>query len=258
MFSLKGKVAIITGSSKGIGKASAEEMAKLGAKVVISSRKAEVCEQVAKGIRDAGGEAIAIPCHVFYKEQLQALVDKTLAQWGKIDILMCNAAASTFMGPMHQASDQDFDKMLGTNLRSNFWLCNMVAPKMPPGGSIIMLGSIAGITGQRFIGIYGVTKAAEAALARNLAVEWGPKGIRANVIAPGVIKTDLARALWENKAIHDSIANAAALGRIGEPKEIAGLACFLASDAASFITGQTIVADGGATIGDPFAGGLEN
>ncbi len=252
MFSLKNRVAVITGSSKGIGRATAESMAELGAKVVISSRKPEPCEQVAAAIRAKGQEAIALPCHIGHKAQLQALVDGTIARWGKIDILVCNAAASTHMGPMHTTTDEDFEKMVGTNLRSNFWLCNMVAPQMPRGSSITIIASIAGLVGQGTIGVYGITKAADAALGRNLAVEWGSKGIRANTIAPGLIKTDMAKALWENPTINKAISHASPLGRIGEPHEIAGLACFLASDAAGFITGQTIVADGGATLNDPF------
>ncbi len=252
MFSLKNKVAVITGSSKGIGRATAEAMAELGAKVVISSRKPEPCEQLAAAIRAKGHEAIALPCHIGHKAQLQALVDGTIAKWGKIDILVCNAASSTHMGPMHTATDEDFEKMVGTNVRSNFWLCNMVAPQMPRGGSIIIISSIAGLVGQATIGIYGITKAADAALGRNLAVEWGSKGIRANTIAPGLVKTDMARALWENPEINRAVSGASSLGRIGEPEEIAGVACFLASDAAGFVTGQTIIADGGATVNDPF------
>lgn len=252
MFSLKDKVAIVTGSSKGIGRAIAEAFATLGAKVVISSRKKEPCEDVAAGIRSAGGEAIALPCHIGHKDQLQALVDGTIERWGKIDVLVCNAASSTHVGPMHEATDADFEKMVGTNLRSNFWLCNMVAPQMPRGGSIILISSIAGLVGQGSIGIYGITKAADAALGRNLAVEWGKKGIRANTIAPGLVKTDMAKVLWENPKIYQAMCRASPLGRIGEPKEIAGVACFLASDAAAFVTGQTLVADGGATLNDPF------
>ena len=252
MFSLQGKVAVITGSSRGIGRSTAEEMARLGAKVVVSSRKLEACEEVVAAIHAAGGEAIAIPCHVGQKEQLQTLVDRTLAKWGRIDVLVCNAAISTAFGPMHRITDAEFDKMMGTNVRSNFWLCNMVAPQMPKGGSILIISSIAGLTGQAAIGVYGITKAADAALVRNLAVEWGPRGIRANCIAPGLIKTDMARMLWENEKIRSGIERAAALKRIGDPKDIAGVACFLASDAAAFITGQTLVVDGGATLNDPF------
>lgn len=252
MFELTGKVAVITGSSKGIGRATAEAMAALGAKVVVSSRKLERCEEVAAAIRARGGEAVAIPCHIGHKDQLQALVDATVAMWGKIDVLVCNAASSTHIGPMHEATDADFEKMVGTNLRSNFWLCNMVAPQMARGGSIILISSIAGLVGQASIGIYGITKAADAALGRNLAVEWGAKGIRANTIAPGLVKTDMARALWENPKINAAMSRASPLGRIGEPQEIAGVACFLASDAAAFVTGQTIIADGGATMNDPF------
>lgn len=252
MFNLKDKVAVITGSSKGIGRASAELMAELGAKVVISSRKPEPCEKVADGIRKKGGQAIALPCHIAHKDQLQALVDGTIKQWGRIDVLVCNAALSTYVGPMHQATDADFDKMVSTNLKSNFWLCNMVAPQMKPGSSIILIASIAGLVGQGSIGVYGITKAADAALGRNLAVEWGPKGIRANTIAPGLVKTDMAKVLWEDPKINKAISRASPLGRIADATEIAGAVCFLASDAASFVTGQTLVVDGGATLNDPF------
>ena len=252
MFALKDKVAIVTGSSRGIGRASAEHMARLGAKVVVSSRKADACERVAAGICAQGGEAIVIPCHVGHKEQLQALVDGTLAQWGKIDILVCNAAVSTYAGPMHKATDADFSKMMNTNVMSTFWLCNMVAPQMPRGGSIILISSIAGLVGQTAIGVYGITKAADAALGRNLAVEWGHRGVRANTIAPGLVKTDMARVLWENPGMLKSMERASPLGRIGEPDDIAGAVCFLASDASAFVTGQTLVVDGGATGADPF------
>ena len=199
LFDLTGKVAVITGSTKGIGKAIAEEYAKAGAKVVISSRKADACEKVANELKEQGFDALPIACHVGDKAQLQNLVDKTLEAWGKIDILVCNAATNPVYGPTHNVSDEAFDKIMGTNVKGTFWLCNMVIPQMTRlgGGSIVLLSSIAGIRASANIGVYGMSKAAEAGLARNLSLEWGPKNIRVNSIAPGLIRTDFAQALMD-------------------------------------------------------------
>ncbi|MBL4726028.1 MAG: SDR family oxidoreductase [Rhizobiaceae bacterium] len=250
MFDLKDKVAVITGSSRGIGRAIAEMFAKAGAKVVVSSRSEEACAPVVEAILAAGGEAISIPCHIGKKDQLQALVDKTKEKWGKIDVLVCNAAINPAYGPLGDLSDELFDKIMGTNVRSTFNLCNMVLPGMAEngGGSVILLSSIAGLRGNSVIGAYGISKAAEAALARNLAVEWGPKAIRVNALAPGLVKTDFAKALWEDPKRLEIAENHTPLRRIGQPDDIAGTVLFLACDASSFITGQTIVADGGETI----------
>jgi NAD(P)-dependent dehydrogenase (short-subunit alcohol dehydrogenase family) len=250
MFDLTGKVALITGSTRGIGKSIAEEMARAGAKVVISSRKKDVCDEVAKQINDEGHEAISVPCNISYKEELQKLVDITMEKWGRIDSLVCNAAINPVYGPMSQVSDEAFDKVMGTNLRSNFWLINMVAPQMAArkDGSIIIVSSIAALHGNAVIGVYGISKAADAGLARNLAVEWGPQNIRVNCIAPGLIKTDFARALWEDEKMRKTTEMKTPLRRIGEPEDIGGIAVFLASKAGAYITGQMIVADGGVTI----------
>jgi NAD(P)-dependent dehydrogenase (short-subunit alcohol dehydrogenase family) len=251
LFDLTGKVAVVTGSTKGIGLAIAQRMAEHGAKVVISSRKADVCEAVAAGIREKGGEAIAIPCHVAHKEQLQALVDGAIAQWGGIDVLVGNAGVNPYFGPAAGMPDEAYERIMGANVRSNFWLCNMVAPHMAGrgGGAIIIISSIGGLRGSGKLGVYGISKAADMQLVRNVAVEWGPKNVRANCIAPGLVRTDFARALWEDPVNYRKRTRDTPLQRIGEPDEIAGAAVFLASAAGNFTTGQTIVIDGGTTAG---------
>ena len=251
LFDLTGKVAVITGSSRGIGRAIAERMAEHGAKVVVSSRKADTCEQVALGIRDKGGEATVIPCHIARKEELQRLVDQTKALWGGIDILVCNAAVNPYLGPATGVTDEVYERVMGANVRSNFWLCNMVLPGMAErgGGSVIIISSIGGLRGSAHLGLYGISKAADMQLARNIAVEWGPSNVRANAIAPGLVRTDFARALWEDPELYRKRTKGTPLQRIGEPDEIAGAAVFLAAKAGSFLTGQTIVIDGGTTAG---------
>lgn len=253
LFDLTGKVAIVTGSTKGIGLAIAKRMAEHGATVVVSSRKADACEAVAGDIRAAGGKAVVIPCHVARKEELQNLVDQTLAQCGGIDIVVSNAAVNPYMGPQAGASDEVFDRIMGTNVRSNFWLSNMTLPHLAArgGGSYIIISSIGGLIGDHSIGLYCVSKAADIALIRNICVEWGPKNVRANAIAPGLVRTDFARALWEDPVRYKKTTRNAPLGRIGEPDEIAGAAVFLASPAGSFTSGQTIVIDGGRMAGAP-------
>jgi NAD(P)-dependent dehydrogenase (short-subunit alcohol dehydrogenase family) len=247
---LSGKVALITGSTKGIGLAIAQRMAEAGAKVVISSRNQDVCDQIASGIREQGGDALAIACNINYREQLQALVSKTLAHYGKIDILVVNAALNPFYGPSQDIPDEAFDKIMNSNIGSAHRLCQLVLPGMAKhgGGSAIIVSSIAGLKGSDVLGAYGISKAADMQIARNLAVEWGPQNIRVNCIAPGLIRTDFARALWENPDTYKATVSRYPLRRIGEPDEIAGAAIFLASDAGSFTTGQTLVIDGGGTI----------
>ena len=250
-FDLSGQVAVITGSSRGIGRSIAEHMAALGAKVVISSRKAEPCEEVASAIRKAGGDAIVIPCNISRKAEGEALIKGTLDKWGRIDSLVCNAAVNPYYGPVAGLSDEAFDKIMGSNVKSNIWLTNLAVPGMiaQGGGTIIIVSSIAGLKGNAIIGAYGISKAADFALARNLAVEHGQHNIRVNCIAPGLIKTDFAKALWEDEKAVKARNAVTPLRRIGEPDEIGGIAAFLASKAANFVTGQVIVADGGVTIG---------
>ncbi len=251
LFDLSGKVALITGSTKGIGKAIAYRMAQHGAKVVVSSRKADAVEAVTAEINAAfPGHAIGIPCNIGYKDQLQNLVNETRRQLGAIDVLVCNAAVNPFAGSMADCPDEAFDKIMQNNIKSNVWLCNMVIPEMTErkDGAIIIVSSIGGLKGSGILGAYGISKAADFQVARNIAVEYGRHNIRANAIAPGLIKTDFARYLWESPEILKASTSNAPLKRIGDPDEIAGMAVFLASKAGAFATGQGFVIDGGATI----------
>lgn len=255
MFDLSGKTVVITGSSRGIGKSIAEQCAIAGANVTISSRKEDVCVEVAAAINDSlpegsSGEAVAIACNISSKESMQNLIDQARAKFGKIDVLICNAAVNPYFGPSSGCPDEAFDKIMGSNIRSNHWLCNMVLPEMQErkAGSIVIISSIGGLRGSAVLGAYSISKAADLQLARNLAVEYGSDNIRINAIAPGLIRTDFARALWENPEILKSATSRSPLKRIGEPEEIAGAAVFLASDASTFMTGQTLTIDGGQTI----------
>ncbi|HWT12701.1 MAG TPA: SDR family oxidoreductase [Allosphingosinicella sp.] len=253
LFDLTGKVAIVTGSSRGIGRAIAEAMADHGAKVVISSRKAAACAEAADSInaRHGDGRAIVVPANISSKEELQNLVYETRRQLGRIDLLVCNAASNPYYGPMAGISDDQFRKILDNNIVSNHWLIQMVAPEMieRKAGSIVIVSSIGGLKASPVLGAYNISKAADFQLARNLAAEFGPHQVRVNCIAPGLIRTDFARALWENPQTLQAVTMHTPLQRIGEPGEIAGAAVFLASDASTFVTGQAIVVDGGSTIG---------
>ncbi|MCC8967085.1 SDR family oxidoreductase [Bradyrhizobium sp. Pear76] len=252
LFDMKGKVAVITGSTRGIGRAIAERMAEHGAKVVISSRKADVCEQVATEINASHGEgtAVAIAANISSKEDLQSLVDESNRSFGKIDVLVCNAASNPHYGPLATISDDQFRKILDNNIVANNWLISMVIPQMieRKDGSIIIVSSVGGLKGSTILGAYAISKAADMQLARNLACEYGQHNIRVNCIAPGLIKTDFAKALWDNPDNLKARTARSPLLRIGIPDEIAGAAVLMGSKAGNFMTGQTIVIDGGATI----------
>ncbi|MEK9673007.1 MAG: SDR family oxidoreductase [Rhodospirillaceae bacterium] len=251
MFDLTGKVALVTGSTRGIGKAIADAYLRQGAKVVISSRKADACDAVAQELnakhKDSAGEAKALPCNVSDVVQLKDLVAKTVAAWGGIDILVCNAAVNPHYGPMAEIDDGAWEKVMQVNITNVLKLCNLTAPGMTErgGGSVILISSVGGFKGSKNLGAYAVSKAADMQLARNLAIEWGPQNIRANAIAPGLVKTDFARALWENPEARAKAEAAYPLRRLGEPEDIAGTAVLLASDEGSFISGQVFTVDGG-------------
>lgn len=251
LFGLQGKTAVITGASRGIGEAIARQMADHGANVVISSRKADACDLVTNDINAKyPGRALTVACNIGEKEQLQKLVDETRSHFGQIDILVCNAAVNPYFGPSADCPDDAFDKIMSCNVKSNHWLCNMVLPEMVErkDGSIIIISSIGGLKGSAILGTYSISKAADFQLARNIAVEYGKHNIRANAIAPGLIKTYFARALWENPEILEQATSTTPLRRIGMPEEIAGAAVFLASPAGAYMSGQQLVIDGGQTI----------
>ena len=250
LFDLTGKVALLTGASKGMGRAMAEGLAEHGAKVVVSSRKLDQCEQAAAEINakaEGGGEAVALACNVGYKEQLEQLVQATHERLGRIDVLVCNAGVNPFYGSLADIPDSAFDKIMNTNVKSVHWLCRMVAPDMVAkgGGAIMVTSSTGAFAGSEALGAYNISKLADIALVRNLALELGPKGVRVNAVCPGLIKTDFARALWDNEEAVKRVNEQTPLRRLGEPEDLKGLAVFLASDASAYITGQALTVCGG-------------
>jgi len=249
-FDLTGKVAIVTGATRGIGRSIAEHLAAAGARVVVSSRTAQACDEVAQSIRAGGGQAMGIAANISKKPELEELVRRTMAEWGRVDVLVANAATNPYYGPMSGASDEVFDKVMRNNVQSNMWLANLVLPDMAErkDGAVIFVGSIGGYRGRASLGIYGMSKAAEMQMARCMALEWGRHNIRINCIAPGLIRTDFSRAIWENPKLLAEREQLLPLGRIGEPDDIGGIAVMLASRAGAFITGQVITADGGETV----------
>ena len=249
LFDLTGKVALLTGASKGMGKSMALGLAKHGARVVISSRKLDQCEETAAEINKQCGADLAVPiaCNIGYKEQLQSLVDQTHDQLGKIDILVANAGVNPFYGPMSEIPDEAFDKIMNSNVKSNHWLCQMVAPDMieKGEGSMMITSSTGAFSGSLVLGTYNISKLADIALVRNLALELGPSGVRVNAICPGLIKTDFAKALWDNPEAEQRVNEQTPLRRLGEPEDFEGVAVFLASRASGYITGQALTVCGG-------------
>ena len=252
LFNLKNKSILITGSSRGIGKSIAHQCALHGANVIISSRKLDACKKTADEINNEVGNEVAFPiaANISDESQLDLLVESTRKKLGKIDVLICNAATNPFMGSMLDMPSEKFDKVMNNNIKSNQVLCNLVLPEMIDrnDGAIIIISSIAAIKGSPILGAYNISKAADVMIVKNIAAEFGNKNIRANSIAPGLIKTDFAKALWENPDILKAVLSTTPMQRIGEPNEIAGVAVMLASDAGNYINGQTIVVDGGTTI----------
>jgi NAD(P)-dependent dehydrogenase (short-subunit alcohol dehydrogenase family) len=250
-YDLTGKVAIITGASRGIGQSIAEHFAQAGAKVVLASRKQESLDEVAAVINANGGQALAIAAHTGQKNTLTELVSKTVEAWGKVDILVNNAATNPYFGPVLDAEDSLWQKTIEVNIMGNVWLCQAVVPIMRQngGGSIVNVASIAGIRPGNMQGIYSMTKAGIISLTQTLAMELGADKIRVNAIAPGLVQTYFAKTLWENESINKQVIARTPLGRIGQPDEIAAIALWLASDMSSFSTGATYVVDGGLTLG---------
>ncbi|HEV2301966.1 MAG TPA: SDR family oxidoreductase [Stellaceae bacterium] len=250
LFDLTGKVAIITGSTRGIGLAIAEAFVEAGGRVVVSSRNPEECEQVAASIRGKGGGAIGVSARISDKAQLENLVGEARREWGRVDILVCNAAINPHYGSLDGLTDEAFERMMVNNVLSNLWLSRMVAPEMRErrDGAIIFVTSTAAVRGTTVLGMYGVTKTADYALCRNLAAEWGPDNVRVNCIAPSVVTTRFARVLYEDPQRRAAREAATPLRRLAIPEDIAGTALLLASRAGNYITGQMIVIDGGQTI----------
>ena len=250
LFDLTDKVALVTGSTKGSGRAMAETLAEFGARVVISSRKADLCDEVAQGINDRGGEAIALPCNISHVDQLQKLVDDTVVALGPVDVLISNAAVNPYYGPLLDIDDSAWEKTFGVNVTNNIRLCGMVIPSMAErgGGAVMIFSRDGGLIGSPTLGAYGITKAADMQLVRNLALEWGPKNVRVNCIAPGLVKTNFARVLWEDPDLTAAALKGYPMGRLGEPEDLAGIAVYLASKAGSWTTGQVFAIDGGTTI----------
>ncbi|HXL97435.1 MAG TPA: SDR family oxidoreductase [Steroidobacteraceae bacterium] len=252
LFSLEGKVALLTGATRGIGLSIASEMARAGAQVVLSSNEVQACYQAAVLLREQGLDAVGLPCDVMQREQIEALVRQTLSLRGRIDVLVCNAGVAPQFGPIAAASDADWDRTMTVNLRSVLWITSLVIPGMAArgDGSVIMTASLSSVRGNKSIGLYGLSKAGLAQLARNLAVEWGPANVRVNSISPGIIATEFARPLLDNPELLSRRLALTPLRRAGEPREVAGVAVMLASSAGAYITGQNLIVDGGTIISD--------
>lgn len=252
-YSLDGKVAIVTGGSKGIGLSVVHHLAALGAKVVIASRKIEACDAAVAEVETKGGEALAVACNISRKEECIGLVQAAKDKWGRLDIFVANAAVNPVYGPLAELEDAAFQKVMTSNVHSLLWFAQSAMPLMAEqgAGAFIVVSSIGGLRGSPTLGAYGISKTADVGVVRSLAVEWGPKNITVNCIMPGLVKTDFAKALWENPELSADRINRTPVRRLGEPDDIGGIAAFLAGPWARFITGEIIVADGGTTIVGP-------
>jgi len=246
-FNLEGKVAIVTGSSKGIGKAIAQALAEQGAKVIISSRNQGAVDEVAEEFKKAGWEAIGIACHIGKAEQRKSLIEKTITLFGGIDILVNNAAINPIYGPIEDAEESVFDKIMDVNVKAPWMLSNLVLSSMKErgGGSIINIASVEALHPGAGLGLYSTSKAALLMLTKNQAKEWGQYGIRANVVCPGLIKTKFSAALWQNEKLLQKIEKTLPTSRMGMPDEMAGIVCLLSSEAGAYMTGGVYNADGG-------------
>lgn len=249
-FDLNGKNAIVTGASKGIGRSIAEHLARFGAKVVVSSRKLDACEEVVQAIRGEGGEATALACNVSRRDEVEALVTGARDAHGPVDIMVCNAAVNPYYGPLPDITDEAYHKIMDSNVLSAIWFAKAVKDDMVSrgGGAFIVVSSIGSLKGSSVIGAYGISKAADNQLVRSLALEWGKHNIRVNALLPGLVKTDMARALWDTPEGQARINERFPIPRAGDPDDLGPAAVFLASKAGAWMTGQTLVIDGGATI----------
>lgn len=253
MWDLHDRVAVVTGASRGIGRATALALARAGARVLVSSRKLVACEAVVDEIHAFNGHAKALAHNISDTAGSQMLIDTAVAEWGRLDILVCNAAVNPYFGSMREMPEAAYDKVMDANVKSNFLLGRAAAKAMAAGGggNIVIVSSLAGFHGSESLGVYGISKAADFSLARNMAVEWGSEGVRVNCIAPGLIKTDMSKALWENDELRSSVEQRTPLRRLGSPDDVAAAVLFLVSDAASYVTGQVMVIDGGLSIREP-------
>jgi NAD(P)-dependent dehydrogenase (short-subunit alcohol dehydrogenase family) len=252
LFSLAGKTALISGATRGIGLAIARAYGQAGARLVITSERLDDCQRVAASLMDEGMDVFSIKADLGRKSEVDALAAGVLEHFGGLDVLVCNAGVAPHLGPLATADESAWQTTLDVNLRSAVWLTTALVPSMAArgGGSVVLMASIAGVRGNKSLGLYGLSKAALAQLARNLAVEWGPANVRFNAISPGVIQTDFARPLTDSPELIEKRLALTPLRRVGTPDEIAGVALLLATPAGGFMTGQNIIVDGGTTMGD--------